>query len=96
MKIGQITKKSPGVENHQLTLVCKTLKWVNNNNNKTRPNNNQQKNRTSKIVDFAVSAYHRIKLKECEKKDKYLDIARELKKTIEHASDNYTNCNWYV
>ena len=48
---------------------------------KTRPNNNQlQKNRTCKIVDFAVPADHRIKLKECEKKDKYLDLARELKK----------------
>ena len=36
--------------------------------------------RTGKIVDFAVPADHRIKLKECEKKDKYLDLARELKK----------------
>ena len=34
----------------------------------------------NKIVDFAVPADHRIKLKECEKKDKYLDLARELKK----------------
>ena len=33
-----------------------------------------------KIVDFAVPADHRIKLKECEKRDKYLDLARELKK----------------
>ena len=33
-----------------------------------------------KIVDFAVSADHRINLKECEKTDKYLDLARELKK----------------
>ena len=33
-----------------------------------------------KIVDFAVLADHRIKLKECKKKDKYLDIARDLKK----------------
>ena len=32
------------------------------------------------IVDFAVLADHRIKLKECEKKDKYLNLARELKK----------------
>ena len=32
------------------------------------------------IVDFAVPADHRIKLKECEKRDKYLDLARELKK----------------
>ena len=31
---------------------------------------------------------------ECEKKDKYLDLAREIKKTMEHAGDNYTNCNW--
>ena len=41
--------------------------------------NNQQKKKTCKIVDFAVPADHRIKLKECEKKDKYLDFARELK-----------------
>ena len=38
-----------------------------------------KKKRTCKIVDFAVPADHRIKLKECEKKDKYLDLARELK-----------------
>ena len=31
-------------------------------------------------MNFAVPADHRIKLKECEKKDKYLDLARELKK----------------
>ena len=39
-----------------------------------------KKMRTYKIVDFAVPADHRIKLKECEKKDKYIDLARELKK----------------
>ena len=33
-----------------------------------------------KIVDFAVPVDHRIKLKECEKKDNYLDLAKELKK----------------
>ena len=38
-----------------------------------------KKKRTCKIVDFAVSTDHRIKLKECEKKDKYLDLTRELK-----------------
>ena len=42
--------------------------------------NNKKKKRTCKIVDFAVPADHRIKLKECEKKDKYIDLARELKK----------------
>ena len=39
-----------------------------------------KKQRTCKIVHFAVLTDHRIKLKECEKKDKYLDLARELKK----------------
>ena len=40
----------------------------------------EKKKRTCKIVDFAVPVDHRIKLKECEKRDKYLDFARELKK----------------
>ena len=35
--------------------------------------NNKDK-RTCKIVDFAVPADHRVKLKESEKKDKYLDF----------------------
>ena len=39
-----------------------------------------KRKRICKIVDFAVSADHRINLKESEKKDKYLDLARELKK----------------
>ena len=39
-----------------------------------------KKKRTCKIVDFAVPADHRIKLKECEKRDKYLNLTRELKK----------------
>ena len=36
--------------------------------------------RICKIVDFAVPADHWINMKESEKKDKYLDQARELKK----------------
>ena len=48
---------------------------------KTRPYNNQQKKKIiCKIVNFAVPADHKIKLKEWEKKNKYLDPARELKK----------------
>ena len=39
-----------------------------------------KKKRICKIVGFAVPADHRISLKESEKKDKYLDLARELKK----------------
>ena len=33
-------------------------------------------------MDLAVPAYHRVKLKENEKNDKYLDLARELKKLL--------------
>ena len=34
--------------------------------------------------------------KENEKKDKYLDLARELKKTVEHESNDCANCDWCV
>ena len=45
---------------------------------KTRPyNHKQRKKRFYKIVDFAVPADHWIILKEWEKNDKYLDLARE-------------------
>ena len=57
-------------------------------------NNNKKKKKICKIVDFGVPVDHRIKLKECEKRDKYLDLAREWKKTMEHEGDNYTNCDW--
>ena len=50
-------------------------------NQTTRPyNNQQQKKRTCKILDFAVPADHRVKLKESEKKGKCLDLAWEMKK----------------
>ena len=39
-----------------------------------------KKKRTCWIVEFAVSADHRVKLKENEKEDKYLDLTKELKK----------------
>ena len=48
--------------------------------NKNEKKKKKRKKRICKFVDFAVSADHRIKLKECVKKDKYLDFARELKK----------------
>ena len=47
---------------------------------KTRPDNNQLKKITWKIVDSAVLAEPWIKLKDGEKKGKYLDLSRELKK----------------
>ena len=40
----------------------------------------KKKKRTYKIVNFAVLVDHRINQKECGKKDKYLDLVRELKK----------------
>ena len=36
--------------------------------------------KTNRVGDFAVPVEYRVKLKESEKKDKYLDLARELKK----------------
>ena len=39
-----------------------------------------EKKKICKIVDFAVQAENRINLKECAKKDKYIDVAREVKK----------------
>ena len=46
------------------------------------------------MEDFPVPDDHSVKLKEIEKKDKYLDLERELNKTVKHESDVYTSCNW--
>ena len=75
---------------HLISARRPDLIIINNNNN------NNNKKRICKIVDFAVPADHRIKLKKCEKKDKYLDLARELKnkQTMEHEGDNYNTCDW--
>ena len=44
----------------------------------TRPcNNQQQKKRICRIVNFAIPANHRVKLKETKNKDKNLDLTRE-------------------
>ena len=40
-------------------------------------NNQQKKKKICKIVDFAVPSDHRIKLKEWEKRDKYLDLEKK-------------------
>ena len=59
---------------------------VNNNNNKKREN--------LRIVDSVVPTEHRVKLKESEKRDKYQELTRELKKqTTEHEGDGDTSCN---
>ena len=56
--------------------------------------NKKKKERICKTVDFAALADHRINLKECEKKDKYLDLARELKKLCNMKVTIFTNCDW--
>ena len=43
-------------------------------------NNNNNNKRTCRIVDFGVPAYFRVKLKKGRKRDKYLGLAKELKK----------------
>ena len=77
------------VRRSDLIIIKKTTKKKNNKKqkkqttktkNKQTNKKKQQTNRNCKIVDFAVPNDHRIKLKESEKKDKYLDLAGELKK----------------
>ena len=48
---------------------------------------------TCRIVDFAVPADHTVKLRERKNRDKFLDLARELK-ILEHEGNSDTNCNW--
>ena len=47
-------------------------------------------------MDFADSADQREKIKKHEKRDKYLDLARERKKTVKHVSNGDTNYNWHT
>ena len=57
-------------------------KRTNKQTNKQKKNKTKKKKinkRTCKIVDFSVLVHHKIKLKESEKKDKYLELDSELK-----------------
>ena len=59
--------------------------------------NRKEKRRNCRIVDFAVPTDHSVKLKEFEKRDKYLDHVRELKKkTIKHEDDGDAKSNRYT
>ena len=55
---------------------------------------NKEKKRTFNLVDFTVLGEHKVKIKESEKIDKYLDFARGPKVTEEHAGDGDNNCSW--
>ena len=48
----------------------------------------EKKKREFAKLSTLLSRLTTLKLKECEKKDKYLNLARELKKTMEHEGDN--------
>ena len=75
---------------HLMSTRRPELVIVNNNNNKNKNN----KKRTCRVVDFAVSADHRLKSKK-RVKDNYLDFAKKGKKSVEHKNDGDTNCNCY-
>ena len=44
-------------------------------------------------MNFAIPSDHRVKLKESEQKDKYIDLASELKNKCGTGNDDYNNCN---
>ena len=63
----------------------------------TRPcDSQQQKKENLSKRGLCNLTDQRVKLKEIEKGDKYLDLARELKKTMKHKSDGDTSCNWWI
>ena len=49
--------------------------------------------RTCDQMDFAVTVDHRAKIKEIEKIDIYLDLARD-QKVVKHKVEGDTNCVW--
>ena len=58
-----------------------------------RPDLTLTKNRIYRFVDFGVPVDNRVIIKEREKRYKYLDLAKELKKTIELEDPGNTNCS---
>ena len=53
-----------------------------------------KKKRACYLVDSAVPVEHKVRIKESKKRDKYLDLARELKETLEHEGYGDINCSW--
>ena len=43
---------------------------------------------------LCCSGWPQSKIERKRKEGRYPDLARELKKTVEHESNDYTNCNW--
>ena len=58
-------------------------------------NNNNHKNRElAELCTLQTRENQTVKVKESKKKDLLLDLAKELKKTVEQESDGYSDCNW--
>ena len=75
------------IRTHKYSLGVWETNWSYNLDKTTSLSDCQiEKKRTYLIEDFAVPAEHRVKLKENEKRDKYLDLAREL--------NNYGKWKW--
>ena len=46
------------------------------------------------IIIILIQTHPHTQRVESEKRDKYVDVTRELKKTMEREGDGNTNCNW--
>ena len=73
---------NPGIHPGELDAQTSLRFWDTNGSpnlgKTTRPSDSRQKKRTYWIVDLAVPADHRVKLKESTKRNKYLNLAKEL------------------
>ena len=74
------TRICPRNWDEQNSWGCQDTNEPPNHSQMTRPIDRQQKKRTCQTMDFAVPDDHWIKLKESKKRDKYLNLAGELKK----------------
>ena len=74
------TKICPREGNAENSLGFLDTNGSPNLSQKTRPRDNFKKIGSSCIVDFAVSADHRVEMKETKMRDKYSDLAWELRK----------------
>ena len=84
----------PGEWDTQTSLKSWDTNGSPNLGHTTKPCDSQQKNRTCRILGFTFPANHRVKFKKYEERDKYLDLARKLKKIMEPGGNGGTNCSW--
>ena len=82
------------IENRITTHQTDQLIWARRPDLVIVKKKKKRKNRTCRTVGFVAASDNKIEWKESENRDKYLDLARELKKALEHEGNGYTNCNW--